>query len=74
MCYLENFGVLTRVGVDVFKFFGVGVFKQKAGAESESKNCNSAHLCRIPLLHCSYSTKHLLNLMFLRLRTTLTQW
>jgi len=46
MTYLDVFGVLTRVGVDVSKFFGVGavVLKPEAGAESESEKCNSAHL------------------------------
>ena len=39
MSYLEVFGVLTGVGVDVSKIFGVG-----AGAESESEKCDSAHL------------------------------
>jgi len=38
--------VLTGVGVDVSKFFGVGagVLKCGAGAESESEKCDSAHL------------------------------
>ena len=46
MSYLEVFGVLTGVGVDVSKFFGVGagVLKHGAGAESESEKCDSAHL------------------------------
>jgi len=46
--YLEFFGVLTGVGVDVSKFIGVGagVLKRGAGAESESEKCDSAHLCR----------------------------
>jgi len=42
MNYLEDFVVLTGVGVDVFKFFGVGhgarVFKPETGVESEPKN------------------------------------
>jgi len=40
--------VLTGVGVDVSKIFGVGagVLKRGAGAESESKKCDSVHLCR----------------------------
>jgi len=40
MSYLEYFGVLTAVGVDVVKLFGVGAgaFKQKTGEESQSKN------------------------------------
>ena len=46
MSYLEVFGVLTRVGVDVSKFFrvGAGVLKRRAGVESESEKCDSAHL------------------------------
>jgi len=46
MSYLEVFGVLTGVGADVSKFFGVGagVLKRGAGAESESEKCDSAHL------------------------------
>jgi len=43
MSYLEVFRVLTGVGADVSKFFGVG-----AGAEWESEKCNSAHLCYRP--------------------------
>ena len=45
MSYLEVFEVLTGVGVDVSKFFGVGagVLKRGAGAESESEKCDSAH-------------------------------
>jgi len=45
MSYLEIFGVLTGVGVDVSNFFGVGagVLEPKAGAESESEKCDSAH-------------------------------
>jgi len=48
--YLEVFGVLTGVGVDASKFFGVGagVLKCGAGAESESEKCDSTHLCRTP--------------------------
>ena len=46
MSYLKVFGVQTRVGVDVLKFFGVGagagVLKRRAGVESEK--CDSAHL------------------------------
>jgi len=51
MSYLEVFVVLTGVGVDVSKFFGVGprVLKHGAGAKSESENCDSAHLCNIVL-------------------------
>ena len=49
MSYLEVFGVLIGVGVDVSKIFGVGagagVSKCGAGAESESEKCDSAHLC-----------------------------
>jgi len=45
MSYLEVFGVLTGVGADVSKFFGAGVLKHGAGAESESEKCDSAHLC-----------------------------
>jgi len=39
--------VLTGVGVDISKFFGVGagVLKPEAGADSESEKCDSAHLC-----------------------------
>jgi len=48
MNYLEVFGLLTGVGVDVSNFFGVGavagVLKHGAGAESESEKCDSAHL------------------------------
>jgi len=46
MSYLEDFRVLTGVGVDVSKFFGVGaaVLKRGAGAELESEICDSAHL------------------------------
>jgi len=42
--YLDVFGVLTGVGIDVSKFCGVGarVLKPEAGAESEK--CDSAHL------------------------------
>jgi len=40
--------MLTRVGVDVSKFFGVraglGVLKHGPGVESESEKCDSAHL------------------------------
>ena len=40
--------MLTRVGVDVSKFFGVragaGLLKRGARAESESEKCDSAHL------------------------------
>jgi len=44
--YLDVFGVLTGVGVEVSKFFGVGagVLKPEAGAKSESDKCDSAHL------------------------------
>jgi len=47
MSYLEVFGVLTGVGVDVSKFFRVGavVLTHGAGAEPESEKCDSAHLC-----------------------------
>jgi len=47
MSYLEVFGVLAVVGVDVSKFFGVaaGVLKHGTRAESESEKCDSAHLC-----------------------------
>ena len=46
MNYLKLFGVLTGVGVDVSKFFGVGagVLKHGAGAELESEKCDAAHL------------------------------
>jgi len=48
MCYLEVFGVLTRVGVEVSKFCGVGagagVSKPEAGAESQFEKGDSAHL------------------------------
>ena len=39
MSYLEVFGMLIGVGVDVSKFYGVGagVLKPEAGAESESE-------------------------------------
>jgi len=39
MSYLEVFGVLTVVGVDALKSFGVGT-----GAESESEKYDSAYL------------------------------
>jgi len=47
MSYLEVFGVLTGVGVDVSKIFGVGAgaLKRGAGVESESEKCDFAHLC-----------------------------
>jgi len=46
MSYLEDFGVLTRVGVDVFKFFGVGAgVSVKKQTRVVSKRCDSAHLC-----------------------------
>jgi len=50
MSYLEVFGVLTRVGVDVSKFFrvGAGVLKRRAGVESESEKGDSTHLCHLP--------------------------
>jgi len=38
MNYLDIFGVLTGVRVDVSKFFG-------AGAGSESEKCDSVQLC-----------------------------
>jgi len=48
MSYLDVFGVLTGVGVDTSKFFGVGagaaVLKRGAGVESESEKCDSSHL------------------------------
>jgi len=46
MSYLEVFGVLTGVGLDLSKFCGVGagVLKCGAGAESEPQKCDSAHL------------------------------
>jgi len=46
MGYLEVFGVLTGVGVDVSKLFAVwaGVWNCGAGAESEFEKCDSAHL------------------------------
>jgi len=46
MSYLKVFGVLTGVGVDVSKFFGVGavVLKRGTGAESESEKSDSTHL------------------------------
>jgi len=57
MSYFEVFGVLTGVGVDVSKFFGVGagVLKPEAGLDSESEKCNSVHLRLKPqlVLKCS---------------------
>jgi len=49
MSFLECFGVLTGVGVDVFKFFavGAGVFKENTGAVSVFKKCDSARLWSI---------------------------
>ena len=46
MSYLEVFGVLKGVGVDVSKFNGVGagVLKCGAGVELESEKSDSAHL------------------------------
>jgi len=46
MIYLEVFGVLTGVGVDVSKLCGVGagVLKCGAGVESEFEKGDSAHL------------------------------
>ena len=48
MSYLDVFGVLAVVGVDVSKFFragaGAGVLKHGAGVELESEKCDSAHL------------------------------
>jgi len=48
MSYLEVFGVLTGVGADVSKFFGVGVgagvLKHGAEAELKSEKCDSAHI------------------------------
>jgi len=48
MSYLDVFGVLTGVRVDVSKFFGVGagVLKRGAGAESKSEKCDSTRLRR----------------------------
>jgi len=43
MSYLENFGVLTGIGVDVFEA-GAGVFKPTREAESNTKNFESALL------------------------------
>jgi len=47
--------VLTGVGVDVSKFFGVGagagVLKREAGAELESEKCDSAHLLFMLKVH-----------------------
>jgi len=58
MSYLEVFGVLTRVGVDVSKCFGVGagVLKHGAGVESESEKCDSTHLWYpwVKIRVCSY--------------------
>jgi len=49
MSYLEVFGLLKRVGVEVSKYCGVeagaGVLKPEEGAESESEKCDSALLC-----------------------------
>jgi len=44
MSHLEVFGVLTGVGVDVSKFFGVRTGVLKRGAGGESEKCDSAHL------------------------------
>jgi len=49
--------VLTGVGVDVSKFFGVGAgaSKRGAGMESESQKCDSAHLWRrVDLEQCCH--------------------
>jgi len=58
--YLEVFGVLTGVGVDVSKFFGVGAgaLKPEAGAESDFEKCASAHLCLQPLTRCHDFRNH----------------
>jgi len=50
MSYLEVFGALTGVGVDVSKFFGAGagVLQHGAGVESECENGDSAHLWCLP--------------------------
>jgi len=56
MSYLKAFGVLTGVGVDVFKIFRsrgrAGVLKRGAGVESESEKCDSAHLWSQYEAHC----------------------
>jgi len=46
MSYLEVFGMLTGVGVEVSKFceVGAGVSKPEAGADLESKKGDTAHL------------------------------
>jgi len=44
MSYLDVFRVLTGVGFDVSKFFGVGAGVLKHGVESESEKCDSTHL------------------------------
>jgi len=46
MSYLEVFGMLTGVGVEVSKFceVGAGVSKPEAGADSESEKGDTAHL------------------------------
>jgi len=49
MSYFEVFGVLTGVGVDVSKFFGLGAGVLKSGAGVESQKCDSAHLWLLPV-------------------------
>ena len=50
MSYLEVFGVLAGVGVDVLKFCEVGarVLNYEAGMEVTSEKCDSAHLYKTP--------------------------
>jgi len=64
MSYLEVLGVLTGVGVDVSKFFGVGagVLKRGAGAESEYEKCDSTHLWRSC---CAFCSGFLMRMLFL---------
>jgi len=45
MSYLEVFGVLTGVGVEVSKFCRVGAGVSKPEAESESEKGDFAHPC-----------------------------
>jgi len=46
MSYLEDFGMLTWVGVLMFQKFLESARLLKPEAESESEKCDMAHLCR----------------------------
>ena len=69
--YLEVFGVLTRVGVDVSKFFGVGVgagvLQRGAGVESESEKGDSVHLWCEPTLFVTQTFQNCVKMTLTRL-------